>query len=171
MHYDAFKCTLKELTTNSVFNARCLRSFGMRMPSCLLLPSLDWDQVDRFFFVLCCPCHEFPFSPFLPPPPHHHPLSLWFFYHWYFSVWCLPVCFPLLWGPLAGLRCYASHGALFILSHLAAKSESPWILQAPILHLAMQLLTKSFSKLEVKCIKWNPIISGQPFHWDLYKLI
>ena len=55
--------------------------------------------------------------------------------------------------------------------HLAAKSESPWILQALILHLAMQLLTKSFSKLEVKCIKWNPIISGQPFHWDLYKLI
>ena len=36
---------------------------------------------------------------------------------------------------------------------LAAKSESPWILQAPSLRLVMQLLTKLFSKLDNKCIK------------------
>ena len=36
---------------------------------------------------------------------------------------------------------------------LAAKSESPWILQAPSLRLVMQLLTKLFSKLDIKCIK------------------
>ena len=36
---------------------------------------------------------------------------------------------------------------------LAAKSESPWILQAPSLRLVMQLLTKLFSKLDIECIK------------------
>ena len=36
---------------------------------------------------------------------------------------------------------------------LAAKSESPWILQAPSLRLVMQLLTKLCSKLDNKCIK------------------
>ena len=171
MHYDAFKCTLKELTTNSVFNARCLRSFGMRMPSCLLLPSLDWDQVDRFFFVLCCPCHEFPFSPFLPPPPPTTTPSPYGSFttdifqcdaYLFVSLFC-----GGLWLGCAVMPAMGRYSFY----HLAAKSESPWILQAPILHLAMQLLTKSFSKLEVKCIKWNPIISGQPFHWDLYKLI
>jgi len=151
MHYDAFKCTLKELTTKSVFNARGLWSFGMRMPSYLLHPSLDSDQVDQFSFMLCCPCHKVSFSHSAPPPS-------------------LPmVLFPLIFVSMTGacllslffrgtfLSCAvvpAMGGCSFY--RLAAKSESPWILQAPNLRLAMQLLTKLFSKLDIKFMWKRP---------------
>lgn len=148
MHYDAFKCTVKELTTNSILNVRCLQSFGMCMPSCLLHPSLDLDQVDRFSFMVCCPCHEASFSHFQTPSPLQN---------WYFSVWQLPVCFPLFCGgSLLGCAVVPAMGR-YSFYHLAAKSESPWILQAHNLHLAMQLLTKLFSILDIECIKWSPL--------------
>ena len=42
--------------------------------------------------------------------------------------------FPFVWGLMAGLRCYASHGGIISILGLAANSGSPWILQAPNLH-------------------------------------
>ena len=44
--------------------------------------------------------------------------------------------FPFVWGLMAGLRCCASHGGIISIQGLAANSGSPWILQAPNLHLS-----------------------------------
>ena len=61
---------------------------------------------------------------------------------------------PFLWGLMDGLRCCASNkGGGGSVYWLTAKSESPWTLQAPHLRLAMHLLTKLFSKLDIKFIK------------------
>ena len=66
----AFKCNLKELTTKSVFSARGLRSFGMRMPSSSLRPRvIQW----RGDFPSCCVVHATRFlsATFVPPPPYY----------------------------------------------------------------------------------------------------
>ena len=116
MHYDAFKCSVKELTTNSIFNVRGLRSFSMHMPSCLLHPSLDLDQVDRFSFMVCCPCHEASFSHFETPFP---PPKLIFFS---VTITCL---FSLFCGG-SWLGCAVEPAmGRYSFYHLAAKSESP----------------------------------------------
>ena len=102
MRYDAFKCTVKELTTNSILNVRCLQSFGMCMPSCLLHPSLDLDQVDRFSFMVCCPCHEASFSHFQTPSPSKTDIfrcdSYLFVFPFFVGAhrWVLLLCQP--WG-------------------------------------------------------------------------
>ena len=86
----------------------------------------------QFSFVLGSVSHFLP----LPPPPR----LCWFFSTDVFSV--TGACsFPFPWGLMVGLRCCASHGGIISISGLAASSGSPWILQAPNLHLAMQLFS------------------------------
>ena len=82
------------------------------------------------------------FQPFsLSPTPFH---SLGFVVVVVFFVFFFPplvfssvtgACsFPFVWGLMAGLRCYASHGGIISILGLAVNSGSPWILQAPNLH-------------------------------------
>ena len=110
------------------------------MPRFLLHPSLDSDQLDQFFFMLHCLSRGVPFSHSSPLPTDVFQCEGHLF------------VFPLLWGLMDGLCCCTSHkgegGGVGSVYWLAAKSESPWILQAPSLRLVMQLLTKLFSKLD-----------------------
>ena len=67
------------------------------MPSCLLHPSLDSDQVDRFFFMLHCLSRGVPFSHSPPLPTDVFQCEGHLF------------VFPLLWGLMDGLCCCTSH--------------------------------------------------------------
>ena len=130
---------------------------------CYFLHLIEIKWID---FSSCCVVHAMSFLSALfypPPPPTTTPSPYGSFTTDIFQ--CDAYLFVSLFCGDLWLGCAVMPAmGRYSFYHLAAKSESPWILQAPILHLAMQLLTKSFSKLEVKCIKWNPIISGQPFH-------
>ena len=121
-------------------------------PSCSLHPSLDSDQVDWFFFMLNCGMPWGFIQPF--SLPLLFPL---FFFHWYFSVLRVPICCPFYGGSWMGCAVVPAiaggGGGGESVYWLTANSENPWILQAPNLRLAMQMLTKLFSKLDVKGIK------------------
>ena len=96
MHYDAFKCTLKELTTNSVFNARDLRSFACAQ---LFATSFTWFRSSGSILLHTALSMLWGFFWQLFSLPH---LSPWFFFHWYFSVWWVPICCPFYGGSWMG---------------------------------------------------------------------
>lgn len=104
-------------------------------------------QIKWINFSLCCIVYPVGFLLAIPPPL---PTDV-------FQCEGHLFVFPLLWGLMDGLCCCTSHkgggGGGGSVYWLAAKSESPRILQAPSLRLVMQLLTKLFSKLDIKCIK------------------
>ena len=122
--------------------------FGHSACSCpVVCYILHLIQIKWINFSLCCIVYPVGFLLAIPPP-----FPLMFFS---VKVTCL---FSLFCGG-SWMGCAVvpairgGGGGVGSFYWLAAKSESPWILQAPSLHLVMQLLTKLFLKLDVKCIK------------------
>ena len=147
----AFKCNLKKLTTKSALSAWGQRSFGMRMPSSSLHRSCDSlarPVFPRAVFFLFSPrgssTHFLP----LPPPPRHHlclgfvlVVAVFFFLHWCFSVWRVPVPFLLSEGSWLSCTVVPVMGALFQSTGWLLIVEAPGYSRHPTSTSAMQLLT------------------------------
>ena len=139
---------LKELTTNGAFSASGSLLFGMRMPVCYVFHMID-ERVEvsfvqlfflplGFFQPIFLPTTPPPYP--LPPPPPPSTTSLFFFlYRFIFQCDRCIFCLLYVRGLMAGFRCCASHGGVTSIQGLAAKSGSPWILQAPNLHLVIKV--------------------------------
>ena len=101
----------------------------------------DWRVEVSFVQLFFLPrCFFQPiFLPTLPPPSPLPPPCCSFLYRVLFQCDRCIFCLLYVRGLMAGFRCCASNRGVISIQGLAAKSGSPWILQAPNLHVAIQV--------------------------------